>query len=296
MGNVFSDFLIEKGLYDKIRVTPENVTDLILLLSGNAKIDLYCPACKEKRVFNVNPVKYENSVHQLVMLSESLVAVQRNINNARISPGSMNGNNYKQVYWNWMTDKTKNAVQYFQITCKCAMMPLHEACFTLKIDGEYIIKIGQYPSVADLTFPELDVYNHILQKEDRREMGTAIGLFANGVGAGAYVYLRRIFERLLYQAADLAEGLDKESFISAKVDEKIKMVKDTLPPMLTENTKLYRILSKGIHELSEQECLEYFPVLKDCIFMILEQWEEQRRKKARQDSLTNAISKIASKM
>ena len=63
----------------------------------------------------------------------------------------------------------------------------------------------QYPpTVADMTFPELDAYKHVISKEDRKELGTAIGLFASGVGAGSYVYLRRILERLNYQAKTTA--------------------------------------------------------------------------------------------
>lgn len=60
------------------------------------------------------------------------------------------------------------------------------------------------PSVADTTFPELDAYKHVISKEYRKELGTAIGLFASGVGAGSYVYLRRILERLVYQAKETA--------------------------------------------------------------------------------------------
>ena len=48
-----------------------------------------------------------------------------------------------------------------------------------------MIKIGQYPSVADMEFPKLKEYDKVLTEEDRREMGTAIGLYASGVGVGS---------------------------------------------------------------------------------------------------------------
>lgn len=51
---------------------------------------------------------------------------------------------------------------------------------------------------------EEDAYKHVISKEDRKELGTAIGLFTSGVGAGSYVYLRRILERLIYQAKTAA--------------------------------------------------------------------------------------------
>lgn len=56
---------------------------------------------------------------------------------------------------------------------------------------------------------------------------------------------------------------------------------------------LYGILSKGIHELTEEQCLTYFPVLKDCLYMILDQWEEMRKKEEKEKSIKAALSKIA---
>ena len=44
-------FLVESGLYDSIKISYEDYTDLISLLSGKEKIDLFCSECKEKRTF-----------------------------------------------------------------------------------------------------------------------------------------------------------------------------------------------------------------------------------------------------
>ena len=61
-----------------------------------------------------------------------------------------------------------------------------------------------------------------------------------------------------------------------------------------KNTTIYGILSKGIHELSEEECKKYFPVVKECIYQILGMWESERRKKADEDALSKALSSISS--
>jgi hypothetical protein len=71
------------------------------------------------------------------------------------------------------------------------------------------------------------------------------------------------------------------------------MLSSYLPSALTSNTVLYGILSKGIHELTEEQCLTYFPVLKDCLYMILDQWEEMRKKEEKEKSIKAALSKIA---
>ena len=152
-----------------------------------------------------------------------------------------------------------------------------------------------YPSIADMTFPELDAYKHVISKQDRKELGTAIGLFASGIGAGSYVYLRRILERLIYQAkATAGDKVNDEEFEQARVAERIKMLQGYLPEILIKNTTIYGILSKGIHELSEEECKKYFPVVKECIYQILGMWESERRKKADEDALSKALSSISS--
>lgn len=148
-----------------------------------------------------------------------------------------------------------------------------------------------------MEFPKLKEYDKVLTEEDRREMGTAIGLYASGVGVGSYVYLRRILERILSQAREKAgDSIDVEIFNRSKVKEKIEMLKDYLPPFLTSNKILYGVVSKGIHELSEKDCILYFPVVRDCIFMILDQWEVMRKKEAKEKEISAGLAKIASKI
>ena len=88
--------------------------------------------------------------------------------------------------------------------------------------------------------------------------------------------------------------IDNEMFERARVAEKIKMLEGYLPDILVKNATIYGILSKGIHELSEEECRKYFPVVKGCIYQILGMWESERRKKADEDALSKALSSISS--
>ena len=58
-----------------------------------------------------------------------------------------------------------------------------------------LTKVGQYPSLADMQNFELRKYQKVL-KENYRELTKAVGLFASGIGIGAFVYLRRVYEQL----------------------------------------------------------------------------------------------------
>ena len=287
--NIFAQFLLEKGLYDTMEITEENISDLIMLFDGQVRISSYCKECKTERVFSMVPIIfYFESRDGYIQrkLSDEVSSLQKSI----FSKEYCIANNEEWGWKNWQIDEVARVIVFKFV---CSMNDNHHLDFIVLTDNRNFRKIGQYPSVADLTFPELDTYKKVMSTGDRREFGRALGLYASGIGAGSYVYLRRIFERLLMEAKKMAgSAIDDKEFNKAHVNEKIAMLSDYLPNTLTSNPTIYGILSKGIHELSEAECLAYFPVLKECIYMILGEWDETRKKKEQETALTSALSKI----
>ena len=73
------------------------------------------------------------------------------------------------------------------------------------------------------------------------------------------------------------------------MDEEIPLLKDLLPSFLVENRKMYSILSKSIHELSEEECLAAFNVVRLGIELIL---DEKIEKKEKERKINNATKEI----
>lgn len=296
MKNVFLNLLQHEGLYKKIKITEENIEQLIEFIGGECKISIYCPECRAERVFSAKSfiVHFDNGHNsgkdfvnnfQGRLKRERFIGVNDSVKNAK----------------DWML---KNWSEFefpitMMITLCCAMDSTHRLDYVIHAYEKHLIKIGQYPSIATLSFSELDEYKHVMDDSIRKEFGTALGLFANGVGIGAYTYLRRIFETILMKASKTAidEGkIEKVAFNEAKVTDKIKMIKDELPETIVDNPVLYGIISKGIHELSEEECIEYFPVMKDSILLILNQWEKKREEIETKKRLNASISKIASKI
>jgi len=164
----------------------------------------------------------------------------------------------------------------------------------------YVFKVGQYPSVADMHIGQVHKYDKVLTKDKMREFTKAIGLAANGVGIGSFVYLRRVFEFLVFEAVERVQKDDgdfnKELFDKSKMNEKIKMLAGYLPEFLVENYKIYGILSKGVHELSEDECKEYFTVLRESIEMILDEKLERLQKEKRKKEIRTALNTITKKL
>lgn len=298
--NVFADFLLHNGLYDTIAITEENIDDLISLASGCVKVNIFCKECCEMRVFSSNPIYFYdvNEMKQAYsqhMLGEELALLQKHGFGRCIT--AEDGSSEQQ--WDWKNWQCYDAARLMVFSFTCAMDEAHRTDYVVITDEYTMRKIGQYPSVADLSFPELKDYRKVLSENDMREMRRAIGLFAQGIGVGSFVYLRRIYERIIDTAKNTAisEGtLTEDAYKNAHVDERTKLLKKYLPEMLTDNPTFYSIVSKGIHELSENECIEYFPVLQEAILMILHQWEQIRREKEAKARLSASMSRIASKI
>lgn len=165
--------------------------------------------------------------------------------------------------------------------------------------SDFIEKVGQYPSVADIQIAQIKEYSKVLDNQYMKDFTKAIGLAANGVGTGSFVYLRRIFEYLVSEAAKeaIANGdVDEQMFKTSKMDNKLKQLEKYLPDVLKDNKPLYGVLSKGIHELSEEECLEYFSVVREIIELILDEREFLRQQEEKKKRARSNLSKLAGKL
>jgi hypothetical protein len=110
------------------------------------------------------------------------------------------------------------------MTTSCTRDEKHQIVFVFRTDNFIIQKIGQYPSLADIANDESRTYRQVLEQTDSKELHRPIGLAAHGVGVGSFVYLRRVFERLITRRFDAFkenEGWSVDNFLSRRMDEKI---------------------------------------------------------------------------
>ena len=300
MSNDFADFLQKKGLYDSIIISESNIDELCDLIGGKVKISEYCSVCKEKRVFTMEPISIgvgiEKDKKRMCSLAEILISYQVSQKNIGMVPA---GNSSANPNWYWTNWQTEEATRVLVFSFVCAMDNNHHLDYIVRTDGNIMTKIGQYPSVADLEFHELDEYKKDIDAETMKEFRRAIGLYAQGIGVGSFVYLRRIFERILDKSRNLAEmdpSVDLSNYEKMRVTERIKLLKGYLPDMIISNPTFYGIVSKGIHELSEEECIKYFPILKDAIELILRQWAQKRIEQEARQRLGASLSTIATEL
>lgn len=191
---------------------------------------------------------------------------------------------------------THELYKYFSVQLDCKRKDNDTLVFFVYIKNKKVVKVGQNPSLADIQFEKIGKkYDKILTQEDLTNYRKAIGLAAHGVGAGSFVYLRRIFENLInntYQ--ENKSELNQPDFISKRMSEKVELLVDYLPKQIKEMDALYGVISKGVHELSEDECRKYFPALRLSIELILDEKIEEAVKKEKDIKVKESLSEINS--
>jgi hypothetical protein len=201
--------------------------------------------------------------------------------------------------WSWWNELTHRHIDigYYLIILTCKRKGDDDILrFVIYKDDDCVVKIGQYPSIADLQFSEIGKkYDKVLPPEDLKNLKKAIGLVSHGAGAGSFVYLRRIFENLIfdtYKNNSATLAINESDFKKQRMEDKIEILKSFLPSQLVEMKSIYGILSKGVHELSEEDCLKYFNPLKLSIELILDQKIESLKKLERDASVKKQLQEI----
>ncbi|WP_075179995.1 hypothetical protein [Neptunomonas phycophila] len=294
------NFFLELPLYQPIKWDgdDEQVFRIAELLHYQDTIDCFCLECNKDSTF---------SSKSLSMPKELTIEDYRRRKTAAslVSPGSRSANRVTKI------SLPKIGREIIDLSFECTRNPNHRLLFIYSIkdlvernEGEGLTrfqqleKIGQTPSFAALNQPEIKKYRSIL-KDKYGEFSRAIGLASHDIGIGAYVYLRRIFESLLLEAKVQAVSngdIDETEYLKMKVSERIKALKGHLPTFLVEHSNIYSVLSKGIHELDEKECLQHFNTLKIGIELILDQKIEEREKKRKIEEASRAINEASGKL
>jgi hypothetical protein len=206
--------------------------------------------------------------------------------------------NINVIYYESYADGKELKYEYVLLaTYCCSRVASHKVVFFFKNRENSLLKIGQYPSKADLEGNKLSKYSKVLSSDYISDLSRAIGLASHGIGAGSLVYLRRVFEFLLEEAHQEAlkqNKIDDNQYNTCRVVERIELLKNFLPDFMVQNKTIYGILSKGIHELTEEECLAFFDTLRVSIEMILDEKISKNEKEKKRKEITKNLEKIHS--
>jgi len=239
----------------------------------DSTLDMYCVECKQDSVFK----RREKTPRQIMA--------------GVTSPMPSGGGSFYKP--------DPELSRTYSVEFECSRNKNHVAVFLFRVDGQSFSKIGEYPSRADRLYPGIRKYEKELGSY-YEELKTAFHLHLHNVGIGSFVYLRRVLEKVVYDVAVRKYtgqpdwNLEKWKESKRRFDNIIEDLADELPEFLVKNTILYGILSKGIHELNEEECQEYFEVVQAAIEEILDDKMSRDEKRGRQSSVSGKLSQIHS--
>lgn len=159
-------------------------------------------------------------------------------------------------------------------------------------------KVGQEPSMADLQMFDIEKYRKVLSSDRFRDFSMALGLYASGVGCGSLLYLRRILESIVEKIKEpyaLMDNWNQEEYSKKRFNEQVEYLESLgakiIPNELSSvKNKIYGWLSKGVHELSEDESKELFSCLKYSIELILDEQLMQKEKEAKLEELQKKLN------
>lgn len=251
------EVLLQTPLYDPVLIADGKF--MSKLREGIIQLDAYCTGCERETTFR------------------------------RMLNGGV-GQRYASRPALWMMEPG-----HIRVEVTCLRNATHSYVYLFHFDGERLVKYGQLPSLEDVAGAEIRRYEKVLPKGSFAELKRAGGLASHGIGIGAFVYLRRIFERLIFDHHEAlkAEGNGVDGFEGLHMDGKIAALAAVLPAALVENKATYGILSKGLHQLDEDTCRNYFPVVRQAIIAILEQDYRKKKEEEEAAKLKKEIAKIA---
>ena len=179
---------------------------------------------------------------------------------------------------------------------QCTMNPRHQCkmyfLYTIKSNAMSLIKIGQYPINMALMNSRSNEFKRVLNKyrafEDYRFYERSI---SNDLLIGACTYLRRILEKMVIfklndETIDQAQKQKADTF-----DKKIRLVKHLFDEEIQETLKSSHVLlSKGIHELNNEDISEFYSLILKVIDIQLESELEELEKNERRKNLLRGIN------
>lgn len=284
-------FITLSPLYKSYKLDKEHLSNFEYFLSKDVRFDdlfdlpvifdTYCTKCKKESTFKN-------------LFSED----ERTITNFEIEHLKGHRKTY-DLKWN------RERIYVKEFVCARNGDHINTYIFLLSKSNQFskanstfsITKIGEYPSALESHSTSLKKYKkHFSDYHD--ELVRSLKIYSSGIGVGAFVYLRRIFENLVWDAfkrlKETESQISENDFKEKKMVEKIEYLKDELPEFLVDNKIVYSILSKGIHSLEESTCLQMYNFIKDSILLILDQEIERREKEIKTDKLKKEINHVNS--
>jgi len=244
-----ADWLLNLPLYTPVVIDSPTSPTVRAILTYVSIIDFYCPFCKKYTPFQgLLSTETQNSI-----VSERMA-----VKGFGVTAGF------------WQQKKFSK-----ELACKRAE---HKVTFHFQIEDEKLLKVGQYPSIAEINFGEALEFAEALGEQRAKDLNKAIELAGLGAGLGAYIYLKKVFLSLLedaHQKAKLkktsSKHWDEVLYLTATLSDQVKLLSAEVPSLLIQHPEYYAILDHKLDQLTDEECLNAFNALKTAVLLIADE-------------------------
>ena len=240
-----ADWFVKLPLYSPVDIGTNSSSAVKAILTSKINVDFYCPACKKESTFQgILSPDTQNSIASEMMAIKSF--------------GIASG------FWS-------QTIFSKQLECPRAG---HKATFYFQVEEGKLVKVGQYPSIADIHYGERLAFSEALGEARTREIDKAVELASEGKGLGAITYLKKLIDSLLHDfdqdngvSAILGASMDYQQKMAALSAQKV----NSIPDFLVHHPEFYAVLNTDLQTLTEEECLTSFEGLKTVVFFLADQ-------------------------
>lgn len=209
-------------------------------------------------------------------------------------------------HYNPIVPPLSSGTSYFEFSCVSCKRETRIYLVEQVVEGE-IVQIQKFGELPRGKVPRDRRLQRFL-KDDREQYEKAVMCLSQDYGIAAFVYFRRIIEANIGRLLDLVqedaaasgeneatlqalESLRKESPMS----ERIRLANLALPTYLRPNGMnplghLYQVLSEGVHNMSEEECLLKARNTSECLAFLVSELASRRESR---DEFKSMISKLS---
>lgn len=255
-------------------------------------IDSYCVICEKNYpfsfIYNGSNEVYKDNIGYFQAIELS--------NTCFLNLGKFKYSHFEKEISENDLFKFKYCFLNYEFTCKKVTSHKYRMhLVVLSVKGTVQIrKIGQFPSKIDIWGFDFEKYSKQLNKFDAySDFKKAELCMSDKLFAGAFTYLRRVFEKMINS---YTEGMSlDDNRIETRIEACVDRFDDRVKPLLK---KLYGILSIGIHELTDEQSEEYYEHLRTVIVLQLEfvksnnEKDEQSKELKKQiDNIVNLLNK-----
>ena len=152
-----------------------------------------------------------------------------------------------------------------------------------------------------------DRYLQKFLKSDLDNYEKAVACIANEYGVGGFAYFRRVVESNINRLLDLLQDDASSSSVGEAVldaiadlrnespmSEKIKIANKALPPHLKPDGlnplgRLYQVLSEGVHDLSDIECLNRAKTISQCLTYLVSELASRKEHRTKFKNIVGGL-------